>query len=188
MIVIEPYQASWADEFIEIESTLQQAMGGLALRIDHIGSTSVPGLCAKDVIDVQVAVEGLSDEVREVIVDLGFQHLPHITGDHIPLNSAYQSPDDWQKLFFRGPKGKRRINCHVRLRGKANHRYAILFRDYLRTFPEVAAVYGKIKKTVAQNHKDEDTYYKIKDPVTDLILAAADQWAERIGWHLMMET
>ncbi len=53
MIEIVPYQTSWPAEFQEIALVLRRGLGGLALRIDHIGSTSVPGLPAKDIIDIQ---------------------------------------------------------------------------------------------------------------------------------------
>jgi GrpB-like predicted nucleotidyltransferase (UPF0157 family) len=60
MVEIIPYQSSWPFEFREIAATLRQGLGELASRIDHIGSTAVPGLAAKDVIDIQITVTELS--------------------------------------------------------------------------------------------------------------------------------
>ena len=59
MITIVAYDTSWPEAFISVAQPLRTALGELALRIDHIGSTSVPGLAAKDVIDVQVTVATL---------------------------------------------------------------------------------------------------------------------------------
>ena len=59
-IVIQPYNASWPAEFARVEAALLGALGDIAHRIDHIGSTSVPGLAAKDVIDVQISVPDLT--------------------------------------------------------------------------------------------------------------------------------
>ncbi|MEO0416549.1 MAG: GrpB family protein, partial [Verrucomicrobiota bacterium] len=88
--------------------------------------------------------------------------------------------------FFREPEGSRRVNCHVRISGNPNQRYPLIFRDYLREFPMVAASYAAIKKATAQHCSagGEDAYYDIKDPVTDIIYAAAEQWAETSGWEL----
>ena len=60
-------------------------MGPLALRIENIGSTAVPGLGTKDVIDVQITVASLSPEVRHSLIEAGYQHSEAITLDHVPL-------------------------------------------------------------------------------------------------------
>ena len=69
-IVIIPYQNRWRSEFREVARRLRQVLGDLASRIDHIGSTSVPGLGAKDIIDIQITVEDLDDTAafREAMV------------------------------------------------------------------------------------------------------------------------
>ena len=65
MIIINDYNPAWPREFEAIRSSLLKILGSLAVRIDHIGSTSVPGLGAKDVIDIQVTVRELTPEIRQ---------------------------------------------------------------------------------------------------------------------------
>ncbi len=175
MITIVPYQRTWPDEFQEISHVLQEALGDLALQIDHIGSTSVPGLAAKDIIDIQVTVESLAPEVELALNRIGYGRLRHLT-DHIPVGSS-TSASEWEKWVFKPPAGQRLINLHVRIAGRANQRYALLFRDYLRTHPTSAQNYGLIKMALAQYHADDkEAYYVIKDPVCDMIIAAAEEW------------
>ncbi len=71
-IQIVAYQPEWPDEFAAIASSLHAALGTLALRIDHIGSTSVPGLAAKDIIDVQVTVADFTPELEERFARAGY--------------------------------------------------------------------------------------------------------------------
>jgi GrpB-like predicted nucleotidyltransferase (UPF0157 family) len=180
LIEIVPYDPTWPEQFEQVAAPLRAALGDGAVRIDHIGSTSVPGLAAKDVIDIQVTVADL-DAAREPVITaltaLGYQHLDWISGDHIPP-SYDDTPEEWRKLIFRGPAGQRRVNLHVREAGRANQRYALLFRDYLRADPLAAGAYVQIKLALARLHpNDQDAYYDVKDPVCDIIMAAAERWA-----------
>ena len=102
MIIIHNYKPTWPAEFEKIKSSLQEIMGSLVLRIDHIGSTSVPGLGAKDVIDIQVTVRALTPEVIEQLIAAGYQYLPTITQDHIPIG-ADADPKLWSKFLFKQP-------------------------------------------------------------------------------------
>ena len=72
MIEIVEYRKSWSQDFRDIARTIRHGLGGLALRIDHIGSTSVPGLCAKDVIDLQITVDALDARVTTALHALGY--------------------------------------------------------------------------------------------------------------------
>jgi GrpB-like predicted nucleotidyltransferase (UPF0157 family) len=181
MIEISPYKNSWPLEFHEIAFALRQSLGPLALRIDHIGSTSVPGLAAKDVIDIQISVAALSPELLAAISTLGYSHLEDFRSDHRPAH-AEGADTEWQKWFFNPPAGQRRTNTHVRIQGRANQRYALLFRDYLRTHPATAESYGELKRRLAQNLPDLRMYAEIKDPAVDLIYLAAEEWATSINW------
>ena len=76
-----------------------------------------------------------------------------------------------------------RPNLHIRAEGRANQRYALLFRDYLRAHPTVAAGYGELKRRLADYvGADRNNYVEIKDPVCDIITAAAEEWAAATGW------
>jgi GrpB-like predicted nucleotidyltransferase (UPF0157 family) len=183
---IIPYQPAWPAEFQAIAATQQQALGGLALRIDHIGSTSVPGLPAKDVIDVQVSVAALEAAsvaaIRAALGSLGYRPAEGLARDHRPPNAT--GPDeDWAKLYFDAPAVQRRTHTHVRVLGRANQRYALLFRDYLRAHPGTAAAYAELKRRLAEHLADPADYPDVKDPAVDLIYLPAEEWATRTAWE-----
>ena len=180
------YDRHWQEEVAALAAVLRGALDELAVRIDHIGSTSVPGLPAKDVIDIQVSVASL--EPREPIVDalqrIGYTLRPDITGDHQPPGFVGDS-GEWAKLYFRAPADQRRTHLHVRVAGRANQRYALLFREYLRAHPASAAGYAALKRSLARYHPDDmDTYATIKDPVCDIIMSAAEDWVVGSAWQL----
>jgi len=177
----------WPAEFAEVATPLRAALEGLALRIDHIGSTAVPGLAAKDVIDLQVTVTALdAAALAPGFARAGFLPAPdNPRRDHRPPGAT--GPDaDWAKLFFRpapGAFGGRPINLHVRVAGRANQRYALLFRDYLRAHPLAAQAYGELKRRLAALGLDTAVYAEVKDPACDLILLAAEPWARHTRWQ-----
>jgi GrpB-like predicted nucleotidyltransferase (UPF0157 family) len=178
-IQIVHYNASWPREFNDIANRLRDAIGGEALTIHHIGSTSVPGLAAKDIIDLQVGVADLSLPWRERIEALGFEYHEYLC-DHCPPGMDV-SPEQLEKRFF-GTKD-RAANVHIRVSGRFNYRYALLFRDYLRTHHDAANAYGAVKEELARHfHNDEDSYYGIKDPVCDCLMSGALEWARFSNW------
>ena len=85
--------------------------------------------------------------------------------------------------MFKPPPGQRPTNLHVRIAGRANQRYALLFRDYLRTHLTAAQAYVELKRRLAQNLADPDTYPDVKDPAVDLIYFAAEDWAATTLWQ-----
>jgi GrpB-like predicted nucleotidyltransferase (UPF0157 family) len=78
---------------------------------------------------------------------------------------------------------QRPTNTHVRIAGRANQRYPLLFRDFLRAHPSYAKSYGELKKRLAANLANSRTYPDVKDPAVDLIYHAAENWATRICWQ-----
>ena len=180
MIVSHPYKPSWPQEFEAIKTSLSTILGSLALRIDHIGSTSVPGLGAKDVIDIQITVQTLTPNIPAALTTAGYQYYASITHDHVPLG-ADATPHLWEKQLFQQPPNQRRANIHVRVDGSPNQEYPLLFRDYLRTHPNSAKSVELIKREIAKRHADDmDAYYDIKDPVYDLIWDAALSWQAQL--------
>jgi GrpB-like predicted nucleotidyltransferase (UPF0157 family) len=165
IVEVVPYDERWPEEFRRVAAELRERLGERALRVDHIGSTAVPGLPAKDRIDVQVAVAAL-DPIE------GFE--PFV--DHVPPGAR---PDGWEKLFGR----TERANLHVRVEGAPNQRYALLFRDYLRASPPARDAYGEFKRRLA-GYRPIPTadYADIKDPVCDVVMAGAEAWAAAVGW------
>ena len=183
MIIIHDYKPTWPEEFEIIRSSILEILGSLALRIDHIGSTSIPGLGAKDIIDIQITVQALTPDVKNRLIQAGYQYRPTITQDHVPLGED-PDPQLWEKFLFNQPKDRRRANVHVRIDGNSNQRYPLLFRDYLRAHPNSARSIELIKHEIVKRHaEDLDAYYDIKDPVYDLIWDAALDWSSHIGWH-----
>ncbi len=183
MLEIIPYQSSWVADFREIAARLRHGLGDMALRIDHIGSTSVPGLAAKDVIDIQITVAALTPELMRAMVSLGYTHPEGIQRDHRPPHTPGLD-SEWEKWFFYPPAGQRRTHTHVRVAGRANQRYALLFRDYLRAHPATAEAYAELKRRLAQNLADADTYPEVKEPAVDLIYLAAEEWASVTHWQM----
>ena len=182
-IVIHAYNSLWPKEFEAIRQSLREILGALALQIDHIGSTSVPGLGAKDIIDIQITVQALAPEVRQRLVAAGYICREAITHDHVPPGEDDDS-GLWAKFFFCQPAGQRRANIHVRAAGNPNQQYPLQFRDYLRTHPNSARTVERIKRAIARYHADDvEAYYDIKDPVYDLIWDAAQDWARYTGWQ-----
>jgi GrpB-like predicted nucleotidyltransferase (UPF0157 family) len=184
MISIVPYKPSWPDEFLEKGTMLRNILTDLALRIDHIGSTSVPGLAAKDVIDIQITVERLTDKLERAMNLAGFQRLVNINQDHVPPGKE-SAAREWEKWFFQPASPGRKVNAHVRMPGRANQRYAILFRDYLRAFPATAQAYSQVKEAIVKYHPEPvmEAYYDIKDPVCDIIIGGAEEWAASKHWQ-----
>ncbi len=178
MIVIHAYKPTWPQEFETIKATLSEILGAQALRIDHIGSTSVPGLGAKDVIDIQITVKALIADIPKKLMAKGYHYRRQITCDHVPLG-ADATPHLWAKQLFHQPDSQRRANIHVRIEGNPNQQYALLFRDYLRNHPNSAKSVELSKREIAKHHSNDiDTYYDIKDPIYDLIWESALNWAD----------
>lgn len=181
MIQIISYQNSWPQDFQQIADVLRMGLGSLALRIDHIGSTAVPGLAAKNVIDIQISAAALDDQIISGMLELGYIQPKGIWCDHRPPN--WIGPDsDWEKLFFNPPTGQRRTNTHVRVLGRPNQRYPLLFRDYLRAHPNSAGAYAELKRGLVEFLSDPKMYPEVKDPAVDLIYFAAEDWASTTGW------
>ncbi|MEO1400929.1 MAG: GrpB family protein [Cyanobacteria bacterium J06635_1] len=184
MIQIQPYQPDWREKFQVMGQTLRRALGDLALRIDHIGSTSVPGLAAKDRIDIQITVNSLAEPVETALTQAGFDRVKHIDQDHLPPG-AVDDIGEWTKWIFKPTLNSHGANIHVRIAGRANQRYALLFRDYLRAFPAAAEAYAQVKIVLAKYHADNvEAYYDVKDPVCDIIMGGAEIWAATINWQL----
>jgi len=192
-IEIVGYQDRWPGEFAEAAARLKGAFGPLALAIHHIGSTSVPGLAAKDVIDMQVTVASLDpgEPIEAAVVAAGYGVRPDPLNDHVPIG-ADPDPALWRKRYAGAGSallpptpGVRRTHIHIRQLGLPNQRYPLLFRDYLRASLPARENYALVKRALARLHPDDvDAYYDVKDPVCDLILDAAERWAAETGWRL----
>lgn len=183
MIEIVEYNYRWPEEFLESGAQLRRSLGDVALRIDHIGSTAVPDLPAKDVIDIQITVPALTPQVAKAFYSLGYVKSHHVS-DHVPPGFP-TAPAQWEKWVFKSGEQQRPVNAHARMPGRANQRFALLMRDYLRSFPLAAQAYGLTKRAIINRHPEDDltVYYEIKNPVFDLIYCGAEYWAEQTEWQ-----
>lgn len=182
-VVVTSYQPHWVDEFTRIAKHIRDLVGPAAIRIDHIGSTAVPGLGAKDVIDIQITVSDLdaADGLTHALRTAGFRH--GTTLEHDLFRKKSETDPELRKLYMREPEGERRAHIHIRERGRFNQRYALLFRDYLRSAEDVRAEYELLKRRASQLFPDSiDGYLFLKDPVLHIIYEAASLWAEKVGW------
>jgi GrpB-like predicted nucleotidyltransferase (UPF0157 family) len=183
-IEITDYKNSWPQEFQTIGSRLRATLGDAALRIDHIGSTGVPGLAAKDVIDIQITVTDLEDVgLRPALEGLGLTWREEIISDHMPPGMTLPSAE-LEKRYAQARAPQRVAHIHIRAQGRFNQRYALLCRDYLRTHDGTRDAYAEVKRQLARLFPDNvDAYYDIKDPAFDLFMSGAWEWAEFVGWE-----
>ena len=144
-IDIVPYSPDWPREFDAERARIAGAVGERARRIDHHGSTAVPGLAAKPVIDIQISVEALHpiDAYALPLASLGYVHVPHADDAVCPF---FHRPSEWPH----------RYHVHVVAAGSNEERRTLVFRDYLRTHPDAAREYEVLKQQLAAMHSGSD--------------------------------
>jgi len=150
-LAIREYDPTWPDQFSELASRVTAALGALELRVEHIGSTAVPGLAAKAVIDLDVVLESprdLPEAIRGLAV-LGYVH----EGD---LGIVGRDA-------FRWPPGEKRHHLYVLVAGADELRRHLAFRDALRADPAVRDKYAALKMSLAiQWAHDRKSYTEAK--------------------------
>ncbi|MFE7332165.1 GrpB family protein [Streptomyces sp. NPDC057565] len=166
-IEIVTYDPAWPAMFARTGAGMREALGDAAARIDHIGSTSVPGLVAKPVIDIQISVASLEPTDRFVVP---------LTG----MGFVYRADNpERTKRYFREPPGQRRTHLHVRQLGSFSQQFPLLFRDYLRCHATAAAEYAAVKRRCAAAFRnDRPGYVQAKDACVWDIVRRADTWAQ----------
>lgn len=171
-VEIVPWDPGWPERFARWRRRIRDAVGEAALRIEHVGSTAVPGLAAKPVVDVQVSVPAVEDEGA---------YVPGIEAIGVPLRSREEG-----HRYFRHPPGRPRlVHVHVCQAGGEWERVHLLFRDYLRAHPQVARAYADLKAELAARHAtDRLAYLEGKSGFIRDALAAAERWAGRAGWSV----
>lgn len=177
---IVPCNPDWPGQFATVAAGIRHALGEHALAVEHIGSTAVPGLGAKDVIDVQVSVARLDPLLLSLLDHHGFR----ARGDSCDLFDGIPAGSpELAKYYAREPAGQRRVHIHIREAGRFNHRFALLFRDFLRADEYARGQYleCKIQASKVYPH-DIDGYLSLKGPVFHLLYRLADRWAKKTGW------
>ena len=174
-VVLVQSTESWAPDFKLLLKTLRLLDLSPRGTIDHVGSTSVPDLVAKDVIDVQIRVPIIQTErTLDAFTSVGFRHRPE---DWNNLELTRNGPE--AKLVFAPRMSARRANIHVRADDSTGARDALLFRDYLRANEQARNGWGEFKLSIVRNVKDIDlaTYGQIKQPRWRKLMKEADAWA-----------
>lgn len=149
-MVVTSYQSHRVHEFTQIARHIRDLVGPAADRIDHIDSTAIPGLAAKDVIDIQITVSDLdeADGLTNPLRDAGFRQGTAFEYD--VFHKKAETDRELRKLYMREPEGERRAHIHIRELGRFNQQYALLFRDYLRSSEDVRAEYELLKRRASQ--------------------------------------
>jgi GrpB-like predicted nucleotidyltransferase (UPF0157 family) len=146
-LVVVDYDEAWPAWFDELAGPLREALGDLGAEVEHVGSTAVPGLAAKPIIDVDVAVRSAED------VPIAIERLRR-------LGYVYQGDKGIPgREAFLWPPGARRHHLYVVVAGSEPHTAHIRFRDHLRANPEIAARYAALKKELAVRHADDPLVY-----------------------------
>jgi GrpB-like predicted nucleotidyltransferase (UPF0157 family) len=167
MLEIAPYDPRWPEAFAAEATRLRAALGSLALRIDHVGSTAVPGLSAKPVIDIHVSVAALASlsPYKERLQALGYVHVP--------------DPDDAFCPFFHRPQTwPHTHHVHLVVRGGAEEQRVLAFRDYLRDHADVAGDYERLKTELARrltpvDRESREAYARAKSSFVERVVAVA---------------
>jgi GrpB-like predicted nucleotidyltransferase (UPF0157 family) len=174
------YQTRWPAEFDASAQQLAELNLAGVVAIDHVGSTSVPGLVAKDVIDVQVRVIEVRDEaIVDRLSAAGFRRRAE------PWNSVEATragPEN--KAVFAAPRGARLVNIHLRQSGGRGAYDNLLFREFLRDDPRIRAMWGDLKASIVRTIPSVDLvgYGQIKARAWTILMVAADEWAETREW------
>ncbi|WP_244626610.1 GrpB family protein [Bradyrhizobium ivorense] len=168
-IIVADYDSAWPRMFEQERAKLEEVLGALVVGIEHVGSTAVPGLAAKPIIDLALGVNDLNEAEGRCIAALpalGYSYMPE-----------YRSwlPDE---LFFRkGAAGPWTHHVHVMEPSAPAWQRRLLFRDYLRAHPDAVEAYVDLKRTLATTFKDDIAAYRNgKDAFVQDILTKAAQW------------
>lgn len=192
--VLRDPNPDWHRQAQRLIGRLALAAGGGAVRIDHIGSTAVPGLAAVDVLDLQITVPDLAaaDALEDPLAGAGFPRIAHV--DHDDPRPSYGAggetdPAVWGARLHGSADPGRPAYVHLRVQGWPGQQFALLLRDWLRANPEAVAEFAEIKQAAARDaaarHDPAEAaavYAGEKAPWFDGAYTRAWEWAEKTGW------
>ena len=168
MIRIVPYHPMWPSQFHQEAKRIRARFLERALRIDHVGSTSVPGLAAKPVIDIQVSVSSLEPRgaFTQEMAALGYEHVD--LGEFDRVYPFFARPAQWPSTH----------HVHLCAAGSEQERNHLAFRDFLRRHDATAAEYLRLKQRLAAVHPGDtlasrETYSLAKTEFVHGVLAMA---------------
>lgn len=159
---LEPHNPEWAKMYETEARELKRIFDSLAIDINHVGSTSIPNICAKPIIDIQVSLKRLEDfeQVRHI-----FEQSPYsVKPDPVPDEQLVRKGEETNRLFL----------IHIVEKGSDRYIDTLLFRDYLLSHPKVAKKYEALKIELATKYaNDRPSYTTAKsDFIQDVIKQA----------------
>ena len=171
-VEVVPYDSSWPEHFTGIRQIVAEAVGDLALAIEHVGSTSVPGLAAKPILDIDIVIEsaGVWPKIAKRLAPLGYFHQGDLglTGREAFGREGVDVPRDGSGRLW--PKQ----NLYVVPEGNIHLVRHLAFRDFLRVHPEDAHSYGELKFRLAQEFRDSrEAYTEAKNEFIEAIYRKA---------------
>jgi len=162
-VLVVQYDSGWPGAFQRERDRIASALGGLALEIQHMGSTAVPGLGAKPIIDIMLGLRALDDVEACVgpMEGLGYEY-----------KGEFGIPD---RHYFRLIQDDRRTHqVHTVVRDSDFWRRHLLFRDYLRANPDEARLYYELKVALSERHRDDrEAYTEAKSEFIEAAIAKA---------------
>ena len=161
-VVVLPYNEQWKHDFLQIKTELTNVLGQLTIEIEHVGSTSVQGLSAKPIIDIDVVIKDYSG-LENVILALGKIGYQHEGNLGIAGREAFR---------YDGKEHLRKHHLYVCPEDSPELKRHIAFRDYLQTHPDAVREYSRIKEEGAELYSDDiDRYIEHKSPFIEKIYA-----------------
>ncbi len=165
-IEVVPYDPRWPTRYERARSALTAAIGGYICSIEHIGSTAIPGLAAKPVIDIMIAVNSLDDASAflPLLAPLGYAYIQH-----------HEAVFPERRYLHRIVRGRHTHHLHIVEPASDFFRVQLLFRDYLRSHPDAVAQYADLKYQLAEIYRyDRESYTNAKSWFIQHILQMAE--------------
>ena len=164
-VVIQPYSSDWPGQFLVAREQLLAAFAPLTVTIEHIGSTAVPGLAAKPVLDLLLGAPSLAQ------IESRIAALARLSYDYV---SRYERELPERRYFVKAADGGLRQHLHGVVIGSALWRDHLVFRDRLRDEPALRAQYQALKRQLAERFADDKAAYTAaKEPFIRSVLAAS---------------
>ena len=181
-LVLQDPDPTWADQATRLLERLRHVLGDVVVTADHVGSTAVPGLVAKDVIDLQLGVRALADVDDPAILErLRRAGFPLAEGVRSDLDRGSQG--EWPKRMLGNADPARVAHIHVREVDSDGWRWALMFRAWMRADAAARAEYAAEKHRLAATTSSVSEYADAKEPWFDSVNDRARAWAEATGWQ-----
>ncbi len=176
---------TWEAQGKRLVARLRFLCGDVAVRVDHVGSTAVPGLASKDVIDLQVSVRDAADfdALAEPLAAGGFPRLGEIDGERPkPTEDVPTDSGRWRRRVHVAADPGRPANVHIRVDGEPNQRFALQFRDLLIADSSLRGEYLGVKTAAQAAEGNPRAYADAEEPWLDAIYPRVTRWAAETGW------